>query len=324
MLFASPYAAPAGEAANSALTESHRALLAAARELATTVGEEVWPGWVAEMEVLLVTEEREVLLGGTRLPPGFELELEDSQLGPLASRPRVFPPSLLATMPIFGPPPTIVVGGPETTDRSSGEWLQVLLHEHFHQWQMRDPEYYSATAALDLADGDTTGRWMLEFAFPYDDPSLGREFAGLSAELARLLRQPVEASLGSEAAELWSRFGHLESTLELRDRRYMNLQLWQEGVARYVELRVAEVAAAGWRPPPAVSALPDFEDLGELALAGRSRLLEDLETVDLAARRRVSFYALGAGIALLLDRTQPDWKSRYETRRFALVPLKAD
>ena len=80
-------------------------------------------------------------------------------------------------MPVFGPPATIVVGTPEATERAPTMWLQVLLHEHFHQWQMRDPAYFEATAALDLADGDTSGRWMLEYPFPYEDAAFAAGWA---------------------------------------------------------------------------------------------------------------------------------------------------
>jgi len=310
----------AAETANSALSARHRLLLVAARDLASSLSENVWPGWAVDMEVLLVADEWEVLLGGSRLPAGFEDLAPDPNLGVLARRSRVFPTGLLATMPLFGPPATIVVGGPEATERGSSAWLQVLLHEHFHQWQMRDSQYYEATAALDLADGDTTGRWMLEYPFPYDAPAPGRAFNGLARELAALLRRPAEDDLAMEAGEFWARFRALEDTLAPRDARYLHFQLWQEGVARFVELRVAEEAAAHWRPPQAVAALPDFEDFGVLACAAWENLLAELETLDLAADRRISFYALGAGIALLLDRTEPQWKSRYEAPRFALAP----
>jgi hypothetical protein len=195
-----------------------------------------------------------------------------------------------------------------------------LLHEHFHQWQMRDPAYYEATDALDLANGDTTGRWMLEYAFPYDDKDLSRSWALLSRELAALLRRASAEDLSAEAAAFWQHFGDFERRLRPADARYANFQLWQEGIARFVELRVAEEAAAGWAPPPALAGRPDFEDFSTAACAAWEELFEELESPDLGGRRRVSFYALGAGMGLLLDRTQPGWKRRYETARFTLAP----
>jgi hypothetical protein len=37
-----------------------------------------------------------------------------------------------------------------------------------------------------------------------------------------------------------------------------------------------------------------------------------------AGPRRVSFYAFGAGLALLLDGDAPGWKSRYLTEKFTV------
>lgn len=308
------------EPAKSALSARHRLLLVSARDLAETVAERVWPGWSAEMEVLLLTGEREVLAGSSRRPEGFAALGEDPELGALSARPRAFPPSLLATMPAFGPPPTIVVGTPAATDRGASAWLLALLHEHFHQWQMGPPEYYVEVAALDLAEGDTTGRWMLEYPFPYDDVKLGEGLARSSRELAALLRRPAGANLSADAARFWRAFRRLRSHLSAPDGRYLDFQLWQEGVARFVELRAAEEAAARWRPPAALRAEADFEDFAVLARVAREDLLAALETPDLAGRRRVSFYTLGAGMALLLERTEPGWKRRVTQRRFVLAP----
>src|SRR6185436_8920067 len=71
--------------------------------------------------------------------------------------------------------------------RTDGEWLRTVLHEHFHQWQSALPGYYERVGALDLAGGDQTGMWMLNFDFPYADPKAGEDFAVLSRALADAL-----------------------------------------------------------------------------------------------------------------------------------------
>ena len=48
----------------------------------------------------------------------------------------------------------------------------------------------------------------------------------------------------------------------------------------------------------------------------RQEILSELASADLQNRRRVSFYALGAGLALLLDQDGADWKARYLTDKF--------
>jgi hypothetical protein len=299
-------AVAAGDA-NTAPPEALRARLLAARELLAATGEAVWPGWEAPFEALLLDGESEFLVGRDVVPEGFESAGTDPVLGHLASRDAVLPPQLLATMPLFGPPATIVVGTPETTGKAPGEWLLVLLHEHFHQWQMRDPAYFTAVAGLDLDGGDTTGRWMLDYPFPYDDPGVGEAFADLSRRLGALLSDG-----DGDPAALWHDHGAFVAALDPGAARYLDFQLWQEGVARFVELRVAEEGVA--RRSPAA------EDLSAAARDLRQELMSQLAAPDLAALRRVSFYAYGAGLALLLERTEPGWKERYETPRFHLAP----
>ena len=296
-------------------------LIDSARALVAEIGAEVWPGWSgAPFELLLVGGDREVLFGRERLPAGFEPLLA----GGMGVRAPVFPVQMLATMPVFGLPATIVVGVPEATERAVTEWMLVLLHEHFHQWQMRGRDYFEATAALGLAPaGDATGRWMLEYPFPYAEPAVAGAFDQLSGELAALLRRPASEDIAVDSDEFWRRYRRWLATLEASDARYLEFQLWQEGVARFVELRLAEAASARWRVPLALAADGGFEDFGVAACAVWEQLFEQLESPDLAAQQRVAFYAFGAGLALLLDRTDAGWKSRYEAPRFSLGPAPA-
>jgi hypothetical protein len=53
----------------------------------------------------------------------------------------------------------------------------------------------------------------------------------------------------------------------------------------------------------------------------RRELDAELSQLSLERDRRTGFYPLGAGIALLLERTRPDWKDVYRQRPFALAEL---
>jgi hypothetical protein len=112
-----------------------------------------WPGWRrAPFALLLVTDSAEYLMGHPRPTAEFTGAAHDSVLGlDVRSRARVFAPTLLATFPAVGELPTIVVGTPERTGKSSAEWILALLHEHFHQWQYSLPDYYRRTQGLDLS-----------------------------------------------------------------------------------------------------------------------------------------------------------------------------
>ena len=97
----------------------------------------LWPGWErTRLSVLLVTESAEFLIGHSQPSAGFSSVGYDTLLKrPVWTRPRQFPPTLLATFPAVGGMPTIVLGTAEHTGKSSTAWVLTLLHEHFHQWQ---------------------------------------------------------------------------------------------------------------------------------------------------------------------------------------------
>ena len=172
-----------------------RARLADAFRLAEELGDEVWPGWSrAPFAVLLVTPEREFLVRHPAPPAGFARVGHDSTLGSdVYARPRVFPVNLLATFPIGGPLPVIVIGTPEQTRKSTTGWILTLLHEHFHQLQFSRPGYYAGLNALGLARGDTTGMWALNYAFPYQSPTVNVPFDSLRSALGRVVQGDTTA-----------------------------------------------------------------------------------------------------------------------------------
>jgi hypothetical protein len=100
---------------------------------------------------------------------------------------------------------------------------------------------------------------------------------------------------------------------QLQDRAYLDFQLWQEGIARYVELRVAEAFAARAAPGALVSA--------STAVDVRRTVLASLRDDGLEERRREAFYAFGAALGLLLDEDRPGWKDAYFRERFSLSRL---
>lgn len=290
--------------------------LAESFRLARATASTIWPGWEATpFPVVLVGSEREFLVGHPNPPSGF------TDLGPSAilqarvwSRPRQFQPNLLATFPAFGPPSVVVVGRAEATRKTSTAWALTVLHEHFHQYQSAGADYYAAVEQLGLSGGDQTGMWMLNYPFPYRSPDVATTFAAVSRQLGRVL----ERSTAAERREFWTAYRTFLSGLSERDRRYLSFQVWQEGVARYVELRAAEVASRDYEPSQAFRKLPDFASYSTAAGELRRAILAELVRPDLAAQQRVSFYAFGAGLALLLDEDAPGWKARYSKERFAL------
>ncbi|HEX6107294.1 MAG TPA: hypothetical protein VFZ26_17030 [Gemmatimonadales bacterium] len=299
---------PAAAQAPPPMPSAERVRLAEALRLGDALRERLWPGWGSiATPVLLVTDHAEYLVAHPRPTPEFRSLGRDALLGrEVLARPRVFEPTLLAAFPAVNGVPTVVVGTPERTGKRSAEWVASVLHEQFHLWQYSLPDYYARVAALGLAGDDSTGRWMLEFPFPYDSPPVGRAVERLASALARPAARDTPALSGVRAAR-----GALRSVLTPAEERYLEFQLWQEGTARFIEIMAVRAAAAAEPPDSAFRALPDYEPYRSTADRLERRLRDQLQGLRLDRDRRTAFYPLGAALARLLDTLRPDWKRRY-------------
>ena len=308
-----------------ALADADRAALAEAARRAAIVGDSLWAGWrEVPLAILLVTPEQEFLVGHPRPSSDFlPLRRDRALAATVHHRSRVFPPNLLATFPAVGGVPTIVVGRPAQTGKGATGWALTILHERFHQLQMSRPGYFEGVGALGLARGDTTGSWMLDYPFPYEDQAVRGRYVDLASHLLRALEHAGTPDFARRVDRYEEARDRFRAALTADDYRYFQFQLWQEGVARYTELSVAERAAAAGEPAPAFRALPGYESYGEAAARLRREILEGLQSSTLAGDRRVAFYPLGAATALLLDLVAPDWRERYFTEPFALDPYFA-
>ena len=302
--------APAPTAA--ILANDDRVRIAEAFRLADAIGDSIWPGWTsAPFAVLLVTPESEFLVRHPRPSADFTPVGYDSLLrGDVFVRARKLSPNLLATFPAVGGVPTIVIGQPSATGKSSTEWMLTLLHEHFHQLQMSRPDDRARVAALALSHGDSSGMWMLNYAFPYDSSLVGSRFGALAAHLDSALSAPAPDVRQSHWVAARVARAALRAALPADDDRYLAFQMWQEGVARFTELQAARFAAAHFTPSAAFRALADFVPFDAAAKRIEAGIHAGLRA-PLARDRRVVFYPVGAATALLLDQTGPEWRSQY-------------
>jgi hypothetical protein len=303
------------------LAETDRVRLAEGFRIGASLGNRLWAGWnKAPFAVLLITPEHEFLIrhpnpSADFTPAGYDALLKSN----VYFRKRTQPPHLLATFPIVGGIPTIVIGQAENTDKkTSTPWVVTMLHEHFHQLQYSQPSYYADVDKLDLSRGDNSGMWMLNYPFPYDWMEMHEHFS----RLGRLLLEALQASGNSDFSTKLSAYlkqrRELELTLSPDDYRYLSFQMWQEGIARYTEYRIAKLAADRYRPGKAFRALKDYTPFSQAAEETRSGIFNELRTARLAENKRVIFYALGAGEGLLLDRVNPSWRQRYFVEKFYL------
>ncbi|HYD54164.1 MAG TPA: hypothetical protein VEA99_16125 [Gemmatimonadaceae bacterium] len=307
-------ASPCALAAQPRLADDDRARLAEAIALARSVGDSLWPGWSrVPFAVLLVTPTHEFLVGHPRPSADFTPLGRDSLLGgEVLVRGRVFSPSLLATFPAVGGLSTVVVGQPANTEeKTSTGWVLTLLHEHLHQLQHAQPGYWAGVRALDLARGDTTGMWMLQYPFPYEDEQVRDSFAAAARAAADL-----------DTAAFRRAWMALRARLRDDDARYLAFQLWQEGIARWTQHAVAALAARRHAPTAAYAALPDVIPYAEAARRERERNLRQARAADLARSRRDVVYPVGAAIAHMLDAAGVSWRGDYLARPYSLEVLK--
>lgn len=304
-----------------AIEEIDRIRIAEAYRLGEKLQDQLWAGWsTAPFGILFVTDDNELLIRHPKPNDQFTSIGYDKLLkSEVFVRPRKFQKNFLATFPAFGPTPVIVVGKAEnTTDKTSSRWVAVLLHEHFHQLQYSRPSYFADVNALELHGGDTTGMWQINYAFPYKDAVVVKQFR----ELTDLLLKAYEASTKNDRESTLKTYlvkrEEFAASLKPNDYKYASFQLWQEGIARYTQYKMAELAGRKYSPSRAFRSLPDYVPFDKEAARLLAATLQELRDLDLAKWERTVFYPFGAVEGLLLDKVDAKWRSRYFNEKFEL------
>lgn len=303
-----------------ALSAIDRTRLAEAFRLGDQLGDRVWPGWSkAPFAVLLVTPDYEFLMRHPKPSAEFVKVGYDARLkSDVYYRKRQFATGLLATFPAVGGISTIVVGQAENTQpKTSTPWIVILLHEHFHQMQDSQPNFYTDVNALNLARSDQSGSWMLNYAFPYDRRDVQEQFALMSLLLVEAIKSP-RAKRTEKVREYLAARDKFQSLVSTDDYKYFSFQFWKEGIARYTEYQVARLAAAKFRPSKEFVALSDYTPLADTAQKTYERIFKQLQTQKLGESKREVVYSYGAAEGLLLDQINPGWRKRYFAQKFDL------
>jgi hypothetical protein len=296
-----------------------RIRIAEAVRVAKQFGDTVWPGYMdAPFAVLLVTPETEFLVYHPDPSDDFVSLGYDSLLASgVYCRDRQFNVNLLASFPAVSGVPTIVIGQPHNTDAShSTRWVSTVLHEHFHQWQQSQPDYYPATDSLGLAEKDTTGMWMLNYPFPYESREVGDAFGVMCRRLYEALDGMGEADFRARVDAYLTARREFRDVLAVDDYAYFSFQVWQEGIARYTEYKLASLAGSSYSPTAAFAMLPDVTSFALDAERIRDHIAAELLRVVLKQSRRTAFYHVGGAEGILLDRINPGWRRFYLTHKF--------
>jgi hypothetical protein len=303
------------------IPDADRVRIAEAFRLADALGNRLWPDWdKAPFAVLLVTSEHEFLIRHPEPSDDFIPSGEDGLLkGSVWHRPRQHSSDLLATFPAVGGISTIVIGQAENTDaKTSTRWVLTLLHEHFHQLQDSQPGFYADVDALGLARDDTSGMWMLNYAFPYARPDVKEHFSAMSRALGQALQARQQPDFDDKLAAYVEARKEFRSMLDADDYAYFAFQVWKEGIARYTEYHLAELAAAEYEPSREFQELADFRPFEEAAHDILGRIEKQLGSVELDKARRTAVYSFGAAEGLVLDRAKPGWRKQYFEQKFTL------
>ncbi len=307
---APPTAAATASRLPERLRES-RAAIAEAFALVDTFGERMFPGWPdAPKDIMLIDEEVAWLFCAAAAPQGWVPVERDAITGCEVWRaPAPFPADSKKTLETFNNRPTVVIGTTEALGLSGGRFALALVRERLHQLQMSTPDFRSATLALGLHGGDETGKWMQGYDFPFNDRETRKQVAGRSIMLAsavQALSWPTRSFEDTTSTYLTVRQSTMDY-LSAADARYMELCVWQEGVARYVEVAMAEKAIQR-----------NTYNYAAIAKTMKAELVKELRWPSILSRGRAIFSAIGAGEALVLDRHRPKWRGGYLTERFTL------
>lgn len=281
-------------------------------------GNLIWDNWsTAPFAIILVSNDNEYLMYHSNPSEDFIHIGYDSIIeSEIYTRPRQFSNNMLATFPAVNGTPTIVVGQPENTSRSSMDWIITVLHEHFHQLQSSRPDYYESVDLLDLSGGDNSGMWMLNYKFPYDNKIIADQYDILIQSAKRTVLSINEPDFEPNLVNYLTEKEKFKSLLDKKDYDYYSFQIWQEGLARYTEIKIADIIKDNYTTSDDVTKLDDYVSPDSFYVSIINKLFKKADTQNLSDNERDCFYTLGALEGMILDKSNPDWKNLYFKKKF--------
>lgn len=287
------------------------------RHLLIASSSSVWPGWDTVPPLLIHAGDHDYLIGHPQPPANFmrlPAVLIDGQAVYRASG-RLVPVPAATAWPV-GDTWSVAVPtltefqqaidaqlGPGVVTLDDASYIRTLAHEAFHAYQMTQiggpDKMPTFGATLDAAEA---------FQKLSEQPQLDQQQQAEGQALLAALHAPTDSEARQAAARFWQLRQQRRTALPDITGTERMLE-WTEGLARYGELRLMQCAGAianspiGYPPPDRV--LQDF-----------AAQLADPASITTGLRDRYAVF--GAAQALLLDRLQPDWKTRILTGSLAL------
>ena len=282
-------------------------------------GNQVWPGINRVPFTLLVIDDTmEFLINCAKPGPEFRNVGYDSILSTqVYVRRAKNPDNSMAVLPVVNGQNAIVAGLPEKTGMTSTAWIITLLREHFYHYIYQDGQYYDDLNRLKLGKGDSIGLWIMNYPFPYESASVIKEYGRFSKALHDALK-----NLDSDNFDLFLQTYAKARTafkkgLRADEYKYFSYQVWQEGVAHYVEYKFLE-SMEKYKPSYLVQQLADYTPYEVYKQQLFKDELDNLLSYKLTEQKRNCFFLIGFAEASLLDYLNPNWKKLYLKNKFYL------
>jgi hypothetical protein len=281
------------------LTPDDKAILTEVLRLQSDLGEVLWPGFgAADIPIVSYDDQYEYLVGEETAPSFWtKVEGDEFEQRPyyrrVSSRPQSF--AIRVDSRWAGSMSSLAYLNRRGPLRMIREfYIPLVLHEMFHAFQATEaPEHFHQARAVYAAESRYPAK-EAAFITAWDrEGALLAEALGVTdrAALTVKVREFLEARAGRRAqAGLTPDLVAFERELE-----------WLEGLAKYVEDRVSDLATARRRDPRYASyRLPYWRQ------ADTFRLSKQLGRQDGDLR----FYLSGMAQARLLDVLRPGWKRK--------------
>ncbi len=266
------------------------------RRAAKQAAGDLWPGWDPTATPMGVHKAKEfsVLIGHPKPPAPFRPYATTQVSVPVFVADTTEGIPLANTAQPFAGALTSFVGFSDLMDKNPVEEAVALgIHELFHAHQRRiAPQKYANVLVV------LWGQYP-EFS------ARNRALLELEAEaLLRALRAPDAEEQRRQAGDFQGLRAARRKEMAADVARYESAEESSEGLARYMEYRLLEVA------------YPARVEL-------REKRLQALENLGSLERDRERFYVLGMAEAALLDRLRPGWKKEFESSDALLDDLLA-
>jgi len=277
-------------------------VLSEAYNLLMTQGNKVWPGW-SETSIPFIYKKEKfeywINFPDTYAEGKFVGELGNMKIYGKASIGKV-----VAAGKDVNDIHTVFIASPDLLGVSKEQWVITAMHEMFHVYQY-SKGYLEKVNNLNLAYGDDA-TWMLQYPFPYQDTSI-KTITHIIGYLSYKINK--SDSFEENMYDCFILKDVIDLYKEQLNREYGNddhywystFQQTTEGVAKYTELIMAEIAATDYTP---LNPSFHFKDTytSQFNVVRHSGKGTD---------GRLTFYYLGLGKCLVLDKINPNWKVDY-------------